>query len=193
MKNNFQSIYDKTIKLFSKKASWKAISIISFFESIIFPVPTDLFLIPAIIANKNKVIFLIFVTVFFSVVGGIVGYMIGFFFWDIVSEYFYIFYPNFEARFNTFKSTFNSYGWLFVLAGGFTPFPFKIAAVSSGILELNIIIFILFSFISRGLRFSLVGFLLFKYGSNIDRYLRKYINYIVLFTTVIFLLYLIFR
>ena len=135
MKNNFQSIYDKTIKLFSENASWKAISIISFFESIIFPVPTDLFLIPAIIANKNKVIFLIFVTVFFSVVGGIVGYMIGFFFWDIVSEYFYIFYPNFEARFNTFKSTFNSYGWLFVLAGGFTPFPFKIAAVSSGILD----------------------------------------------------------
>ena len=80
MKNNFQSIYDKTIKLFSENASWKAISIISFFESIIFPVPTDLFLIPAIIANKNKVIFLIFVTVFFSVVGGIVGYMIGFFF-----------------------------------------------------------------------------------------------------------------
>lgn len=193
LKNNIQSIYDKTIKLSSNKKSWKVISIISFFESIIFPIPTDLFLIPMIIADKSKALFLILVAVIFSVAGGVLGYIIGFFFWETVSQYFYILYPSFEINFNNFKNIFNSYGWLFVLIGGFTPFPFKIAAISCGILELNILIFILFSLISRGLRFSLIGFLLFKYGESIDRYLRKHINNIVFLIAIFILLYLIIR
>ena len=189
LKNNIQSIYDKTIKLSSNKKSWKVISIISFFESIIFPIPTDLFLIPMIIADKSKALFLILVAVIFSVAGGVLGYIIGFFFWETVSQYFYILYPSFEINFNNFKNIFNSYGWLFVLIGGFTPFPYKIITISSGILELNIFLFIIFSLISRFMRFFLVGFIIFKYGESTKKVIDKYFNAITLITIILIICY----
>ena len=169
------------------------LSVLSFLESIIIPIPVDIFLAPMIVLNKSKAFFLVTITIIFSVLGGILGYYIGFYFWDIFSYKIVNLHPNFEKHFQSFTEKFNDFGWLIVIIGGFTPLPYKVITISSGILNLNIYLFILFSLISRGARFILVGYLFYKYGLRIKSKLEKNINIISLLLILIFLIFLITR
>lgn len=169
------------------------LSVISFIESIFFPIPVDIFLAPMIVINRSKTLFLISITIIFSVLGGILGYYIGFYLWDLVSPQLITFYPGFEINFQSFKEKFENFGWFIILIGGFTPLPYKIVTISSGILSLNVYLFILCSIISRGARFVFVGYLSYKYGLNIKSTLEKNINMISLFLIIICLIFLITR
>ena len=169
------------------------LSVLSFLESIFFPIPVDVFLAPMIVLNKSRAIFLVTITIIFSVLGGILGYYIGFYFWDILSYKIINLHPNFEENFQFFTEKFDEFGWLIVIIGGFTPLPYKVITISSGILNLNIYLFILFSLISRGARFILVGYLFYKYGLSIKSTLEKNINIISILLILIFLIFLITR
>lgn len=182
-------IYEKIIKFSKKKNAWKYLSFISFIESIIFPIPTDVFLAPLILANRNKAFLFIFISIFFSVLGGIAGYIIGFYFWENFSHKILFMLPGFEENFLKFQMNFNKFGWLIVIVGGFTPLPYKIITISSGILGLDLILFIIFSIISRGARFTLVGYMFYKFGENIKFVIEKYINYISIILIILFLIY----
>ena len=105
--NYFQFLFNKTLDYSGRKKSWIVLSFISFIESIFFPIPTDLFLAPMIIANRNKTIFLISTTILFSVLGGIIGYMIGFYFWESIAPKMNIIYPAFQEGFLNFKNKFS--------------------------------------------------------------------------------------
>ena len=94
MKTFANLIYKKTIDYAGKKQSTKFLAFISFIESFIFPLPTDIFLIPMIIAKRNKYLSLIILTTIFSVLGGMIGYFIGYYFWDILQPYFIKFLVN---------------------------------------------------------------------------------------------------
>ena len=146
-----------------------------------------------IVLNKSKAFFLVAITIIFSVLGGIIGYYIGFYFWDILSDKIVNLHPDFEENFKFFTEKFNYFGWFIVIIGGFTPLPYKIITISSGILNLNIYLFILFSLISRGARFILVGYLFYKYGLSIKSKLEKNINIISLLLILIFLIFLLTR
>ena len=165
--NYFQLLFNKTLDYSGRKKSWIVLSFISFIESIFFPIPTDLFLAPMIMANRKKTVFLISITILFSVLGGIIGYIIGFYFWESIAPKMNIIYPAFQEGFLNFKNKFSELSWLLIIIGGFTPFPFKIITISSGILQLDIFLFIGCSIISRSARFILVGYMFFKYGKDI--------------------------
>ena len=190
LNNYFQLLFNKILDFSERKKSWIVLSFISFVESIFFPIPTDLFLAPMIIANRNKTIFLISITILFSVLGGIIGYIIGFYFWESIAPKMNIIYPAFQEGFLNFKNKFSELSWVLIIIGGFTPFPFKIITISSGILQLDIFLFIGCSIISRSARFILVGYMFFKYGKDIKSTIQRHINLVSLVLILIFLVYI---
>lgn len=191
MKTFANLIYKKTIDYAGKKHSTKLLAFISFIESFIFPLPTDIFLIPMIIAKRNRYLFLIILTTIFSVLGGMIGYFIGYYFWDILQPYFIKLYSGFEINFENFKEKFLKIGWILVMIGGFTPFPYKIITVSCGILNVNFLLFTFFSAISRFLRFFLVGYIVYKFGEQTKKIVDKYFNIITIIIIILISLYFI--
>lgn len=184
-----KNIYQKSLDYLSQKNSWKFLGFISFIESIFFPIPPDIILIPMIMADRKKTIFLVNVTTFFSVTGGILGYLMGFYFWDLISPPLYELLPEFNKYFSEFKIKFNEIGWLIILLGGFTPFPFKVITISCGIMQVNLFLFILFSLLSRGLRFAFIGILMYKFGLVIKKMVEEYLMILTILLLLIIVLY----
>ena len=180
MINFSKNIYN----FFKNKKSDLYLYLISFFESIFFPIPTDVFLIPKALINKERAVKLAIYTTFFSVLGGVAGYMIGYFFYDeigiqIIEKF------NLIDEFNLFSKSINEYGYLFIFIAGFTPIPYKIAAITSGLVNIPLVGFIFFSVISRGPRF-IVEALLCKYlGKKAEKIIR---DYSFLFTILLLIL-----
>ena len=191
--NYFNNIYLKFLDYLSRKNSWKFLGFLSFIESIFFPIPPDLMLVPMILADRKKTIFLVKITTIFSVIGGIFGYFIGLYFWDVLSPHIFNWLPSFNEYFREFKIKFNEIGWLIIILGGFTPFPFKVITISCGIMQVNLILFVLFSFLSRGLRFALIGFLMFKFGSSIKKIIEEYLMiFTILLLSLIIIYFLVY-
>ena len=159
------------------KAPW-FLSFISFTESSFFPVPPDILLIPMIISKKARAFYYAFLCTFFSVLGGIIGYCIGFFllnsFGLSILEYY-----NLNSHFTNFEEYYKKYGTVIILGAGLTPFPFKVITIASGVFNLNIFSFILFSLIGRGLRFYLIAILLKIFGKTIENLIDKHFNILV--------------
>ena len=190
MRNLYEKIFDRSINFFSKKNSRIYVYLISFVESIFFPVPTDIFLIPYVLAKRNEYLKIsIYVTVF-SVLGGLFAYYIGFFIWNKISPFLTEFYPIFIFKLNQFNEQFYEVGIILIIIGGFSPFPYKITCLGSGIIGINIFQFIIFSLLSRFLRFFLVSYFVFKYGNATKDIIGKYINFISIILIIIFILYM---
>ena len=172
-----RKLYDWTIlKSAHPKASW-FLAIISFTESSFFPIPPDIILIPMIIAKKTKALFYAFLCTISSVLGGIAGYCIGFYLYNSIGIIILNYY-GLNDQFYNFEQYYITYGMWIVLGAGFTPFPFKFITIASGVFGLNIILFILISFISRGARFYIIAFLLKIFGKKIETIIDKYFNFL---------------
>jgi len=170
-----RSLYNWTLaKAEHKYASW-ILAVISFAESSFFPIPPDILLIPMIIAKRVKAWTYAFISTFSSVLGGILGYAIGYFFYNSIGSLIVNAY-HLSNSFNIFESYYNEYGMLIVLGAGFTPFPFKFITIASGVFNLNIFLFIVTAIIARGLRFYLLAGLLFIFGEKIKLLIDKYFN-----------------
>ena len=141
-----------TIRITDNKKTLRLLAVFTFLESIIIPIPPDIFLIPITLNKRYSWIFLGIYTTFFSILGGILGYLIGMFFWDIIGENIVEFYNGYNYI-DYIKRLFAKYGWAVILVAGFSPIPYKIFTIGSGLLGYNFIIFILCSIISRSLRF----------------------------------------
>ena len=182
--NFFKKTYDWTLeKAQHKNAKWY-LSLISFAESSFFPIPPDILLIPMALASKARALFYAFMCTLFSVLGGILGYAIGYFFYNSVGIYIVDFY-HLENSFNIFESYYKEFGILIVLGAGITPFPYKFITIASGVFGLNIFLFIIVSIIGRGLRFYLIAILLYFFGEKIKLIIDKYFNVL---TIVFFIL-----
>ncbi len=184
-----ENLYKKVIKFCKKKKAKWILYFISFVESIIFPLPTDPFMIPFIIAENKFIKLAIFVTLF-SVIGGIFSYFIGSFLWEYFYPFINLSYPNVYNLIDDFKSKFSELGILLIVIGGFSPFPYKITCIASGILGINFLAFVLASFFSRGLRFLLVAYLTYTYGEKSIIYIKKNIYIISLILILILGVYL---
>ena len=182
--NFLKRIYNWTLeKAQHKNAKWY-LSLISFAESSFFPIPPDILLIPMALASKANALFYAFICTLFSVLGGILGYAIGYFFYNSVGIYIVDFY-HLENSFNIFESYYKEFGILIVLGAGITPFPYKFITIASGVFGLNIFLFIIVSIIGRGLRFYLIAILLYFFGEKIKLIIDKYFN---ILTIVFFIL-----
>ena len=147
-------LYDWTISFAAHPHAMWYLALISFIESSIFPIPPDVLLIPMILATPARAFWIATVSTIASVLGGMAGYGIGYFLFETVGRRLIEFY-GYSAEFARFKLSFEHYGAWVVAMFGFTPFPYKIITITSGVVGLNIVTFTLARVISRGGRFYL--------------------------------------
>ena len=173
----FYNLYKKCLVLAAHKSSKYYLALISFVESSFFPIPPDVMVIPMVISKKNDFMKIFFIATIFSVLGGILGYLIGAFFFDVGMQI--MSFYGYEDKLTNFKNNLiNSegfYAWLGILfLAGFTPLPYKVFTIASGLINFNIFIFIFISLISRGLRFFIVSYLSYKFGDLFTEFMDKH-------------------
>ena len=173
----FKSLYKKCLDLAAHKSSKYYLAIVSFIESSFFPIPPDVMVIPMVISKKNDFMKIFLITTIFSVLGGMLGYLIGALFFDF-GTHIMNFYGYEDKLSNIKDNLINSdgfYAWLGILfLAGFTPLPYKVFTITSGLIGFNFLIFILISLISRGLRFFIVSFLSYKFGDSFTEFMDKH-------------------
>ena len=173
----FKALYKKCLDLAAHKSSKYYLALVSFIESSFFPIPPDVMVIPMVISKRNDFIKIFLISTIFSVLGGIFGYFIGVFFFDIGMQI--MSFYGYEERLADLKNNLiNSdgfYAWLGILfLAGFTPLPYKVFTIASGLISFNILIFIFISLISRGLRFFIVSYLSYKFGDLFTVFMNKH-------------------
>ena len=173
----FNTLYRKCLDLAAHKSSKYYLAVISFIESSFFPIPPDVMVIPMVISKKDEFLKIFLIATIFSVFGGLLGYLIGAFFFDIGMQVMTLY--GYEEKLISLKNNLmNSdgfYAWLSILfLAGFTPLPYKVFTIASGLIGFNIIIFIIVSLISRGLRFFIVSYLSYKFGNLFTQFMNKH-------------------
>ncbi len=173
----FNDLYKKCLNLAAHKSSKYYLAIVSFVESSFFPIPPDVMIIPMVISKKNDFIKIFLITTFFSVLGGMLGYLIGAFFFDFGSQI--MSFYGYENKLSSIKENLvNSdgfYAWLGILfLAGFTPLPYKVFTIASGLISFNFFIFIVISLVSRGLRFFIVSYLSYKFGNLFTEFMERH-------------------
>ena len=168
-------LYQKSLQLAAHKSSKIFLAIISFMESSFFPIPPDVMIVPMVMAKKNDYFKIFLIATFFSTFGGVLGYFIGSYFLDVgMSVVGFYGYEDkvFNLKDNLTKGT-GLYIWLVTLfLAGFTPLPFKVFTITSGMIGFNLIIFFFICLISRGLRFFIVSYLSFKFGDAFNKFMQ---------------------
>ena len=172
----FKKFYDKSIELASNKRSNLYLGIVSFVESSFFPIPPDVMVVPMVLAKKSSYLKIFLIATLFSVFGGIFGYLIGYLFIDL-AMYVIEFY-NYENKVLKLKMDLSQGSGMIIWLGtlflaGFTPLPYKVFTITSGLIGFDILAFIIISLISRGLRFFLVSFLTFKFGEKFVSFVEQ--------------------
>ena len=161
--------------LAAKRHALWALAGVSFIESSIFPIPPDVLLIPMVLANRKRAWLIAGVCTGASVLGGLAGYAIGFFLFESLGQPLLDFY-GYADKFASFQSYYNEWGAWIVGAGGFTPLPYKVITIASGVTALDLGVFLLASVVARGLRFFLVAALLWRFGEPIRGFIERHMG-----------------
>ena len=173
----FKNLYKKCLDLAGHRSSKYYLAIVSFVESSFFPIPPDVMVVPMVISKKADFKKIFFITTIFSVLGGMLGYVIGAFFFEF-GAHIMNFYGYEDKLYNLKESLIKNdgfYAWLGILfLAGFTPLPYKVFTIASGLIGFNFLIFVLISLISRGLRFFLVSYLSYKFGDLFNEFMDKH-------------------
>ncbi|MBU6500146.1 MAG: DedA family protein [Rhodospirillales bacterium] len=167
-----QRLYQRVLLLAaSPRAPWWLFAI-AFAESSFFPVPPDALLIPMAIARPQRAWGLAFICMIGSVVGGALGYLIGYALFAVLAVPILHFY-HYDAAFAAFQRTFAEYGLWFILIKGLTPIPFKIVTIASGAAKFNFPLFMAASVVTRGGRFFLLALLLRFFGERVRDFIER--------------------
>ncbi|WP_050602371.1 YqaA family protein [Ruegeria sp. 6PALISEP08] len=181
-----RSLYDWTIRLAEHRHALWALAVVAFIESSFFPIPPDVLMIPMILARPSRAWLIATVALVASVLGGMLGYAIGAFFYESIGQ------PILESMgkahaMEEFNTRFNDFGFWAVLAAGVTPFPYKVITIMSGWTGMPLGTFIATSILARALRFFLVAGLLWRFGEPIRDFIEKRLG--LMFTLFIILLF----
>ncbi|MBU0636408.1 VTT domain-containing protein [Candidatus Micrarchaeota archaeon] len=176
-KQVWKGLYHRIVQYKDSKYAVPALFVLALIESVFFPVPPDVLLIPLAAAFPRRAFYFAGVAVVGSVIGAIIGYAIGFFFFDAIGI------PLLESlhlteEFTIVSQLFSQYGFWIVLAAALTPIPYKVFTITAGFLQLNPITFIVASVLGRGARFGIEGALFFFYGTKIKRFIVDYFKWI---------------
>jgi len=177
-------LYDWTMSLAAGRQAPVALAGVSFAESSFFPIPPDVILIPMVIARREAAWRFALIATIASVIGGFFGYFIGAALFEPVARPILDFY-HYGDRFIEFQRTFSEWGILLVLIAGFTPFPYKVITIASGLAGLGLAEFAIASVISRGARFFVVALLLYYFGPPIRDFIEKRLGLMTILFTVL--------
>ena len=171
----FNELYQKSLGLAAHKSSKIFLAIVSFVESSFFPIPPDIMIVPMVIAKKNDYLKIFIIATLFSTLGGVLGYFIGSYFLDFGMSV--VGFYGYEDKVFSLKDSLTSgtgfYIWLATLfLAGFTPLPFKVFTITSGMIGFNLFIFLIICLFSRGLRFFIVSYLSFKLGDTFNSFMK---------------------
>jgi membrane protein YqaA with SNARE-associated domain len=167
-----RQIYEWTLSLAASRHAVWALAVVSFVESSFFPIPPDALLIPMIIADRRRAWFYALVATVSSVLGGFLGYAIGFFAFDTIGEPLLRFYGVTE-QYLAMQHLYDQWGaWLIVIKGA-TPIPYKLVTIASGAFHFDLLSFSAASLVSRGIRFFLIAALLWRFGEPIRDFIEK--------------------
>jgi membrane protein YqaA with SNARE-associated domain len=181
-----RKLYDWTLNLAGHKHALLALALLSFIESSIFPIPPDILLIPMVLAMRDRAWLVAGVCTVASVIGGMMGYGIGFFMYEQIGKPILDFY-HYSLKFSEFQVTYNQWGAWAVFFAGITPFPYKVITILSGMTGLSLPVFIIASIIARGMRFFIIAALLWKYGDAIRAFIERRLG-VMFFLLVVLLL-----
>lgn len=174
-KNIINSLIEKAKTNAVKPLAEKVLGFISMIESIIFPLPVDPFLAALTLAVPRKAFRFAFICTIGSVIGGVIGWFLGYLIGPSIENLF-LYFPWFtEEKFNAVKFAYKENGMLIIFLGAFTPLPYKIITITSGIAEVNIIAFVLMSILGRGIRFFIVAYLVKFFGKPALLFLQKHL------------------
>ena len=170
-----KKLYDKCVVWAGYKYAKQILAFEAFIESSFFPIPPDVMIIPMVVSKKDEFIRIALIATIFSVLGALFGYYIGYSLNEIAIKIFELYGYEYS---DTFRENFTAGGgftaWLGILfTAGFTPLPFKLLTISSGIIHFNLMSFIFICIVTRGLRFFLVAYLTYKFGSKFGPFLEK--------------------
>jgi len=188
-----RKLYDWVLHWADTKYGAFALFILAFAESSFFPIPPDALLIALVLGAQTKAFKFAANCTIASVLGALAGYAIGHFLWWTpsneftgIANFFFANIPSFtpEAFFNIQKM-YEQYDFWIIFTAGFTPIPYKLITISSGAFNINMAMFIIASVISRGARFFLVAFLIWKFGPQIKSFIDKYFNWLAIAFTVL--------
>ena len=168
----FKRLYNWTISLSESPRAPYALGAVSFAESSFFPVPPDVMLLPMSLARPDRAFHYALICTITSVVGGIVGYMIGSLLYDSVGQWLIKFY-GLGDKLDSFRALYQQYGHWIILIKGMTPIPYKLVTIASGLAGYDFFWFVVLSIITRGARFFLLAGLLNKYGVPIRAFVEK--------------------
>ncbi|WP_299270959.1 YqaA family protein [uncultured Psychrosphaera sp.] len=187
----FTTLYDACLRWAKHKYASVYLAVLTFSESIFFPIPPDVMLAPMVLARPHKAWWLASLTSISSILGGVVGYLLGAYLYEPVVLPF-IELMGYQLKFATITQYFVDYGVWIVFLAGFTPIPFKIFTVSAGMLSMAFLPFLLASAVGRSMRFFLVAGILYWGGEKMEHKLRQYIDtigWIVIGLIVLFIGY----
>lgn len=186
--NVFKRLYNWVLSWEGAKYGATVLFFIAFTESIFFPIPPDILLIALALGATAKSFKYAFICTVGSVFGAFVGYAIGNYAWltsngefSAFANFFFTNIPGFSvALYENIKNLFIEWDFWVIFTAGFTPIPYKVFTISAGAFDINIVMFAVASIISRGARFFLLAWLIWKYGANIKLFIDKYFNVLAL-------------
>ena len=168
-------LYDWTLSLAARPSAPYALGVVSFAESSFFPVPPDVMLVPMALARPERAWFYATVCTLTSVVGGLVGYLIGALLYDSVGSWLFRVYGLTEGA-DSFRAAYAQYGHWIILLKGLTPIPYKLVTITSGFAGYDLFWFVLLSIVTRGARFFALAALLGRFGPLIKGVLDRHLN-----------------
>ena len=189
-----KKLYDWVLGLAQKPNGDISLGILSFSEASFFPIPPDVLLIPLCLGNRKKIYFFAFICSCFSIIGAIFGYYIGKLLWwnmpgieySYIANLFFEYVPGITVDgFNRIQTMYDRWNFWIVFTAGFTPIPFKLITISAGTFNINFLMFIVASIISRSARFFIVATLIKVFGDPIKEFIEKYFNLLAIAFTIL--------
>ena len=191
-----RKLYDWVLTLADSAYGTITLFIVSFTESSFLPIPADPLLIALGLGKTKRAFYYAFICTLASVLGGIFGYLIGYFIWwsspgeySQVAMFFFNIVPGFSMElFDKVKVQYEAYNFFVIFMAAFTPIPYKVFSISAGAFYINLPTFIIASILGRGLRFYMVSALVWFFGPRVKRIMDKYFNWFIVILTIVFTL-----
>ncbi|MAM02509.1 MAG: cytochrome B [Myxococcales bacterium] len=180
-RNLLRGLYDWVLHWAKTPYAVPALFLVSAAESSFFPVPPDPLLLALCLGASRKSLRFAAICTLASVLGGILGYAIGAGAWNVTQDWFFMYVPGVTPEaFQEVRQFYDDNGFAAIFLAGLTPIPYKVFTLASGVFSINFSVFVLASFLSRGLRFFLVAALVYRFGPTIERFVNLHFNKLVI-------------